>query len=212
MRIPEKFYRQPYTTLHKLAHLIIIYCLLFPYYRLNYKLSVHGRRNVPTDRPVLIVSNHFSYNDPTLLSLATGLPISYIAKEELFSDPKIQDWIRFLGAIPINREKPQISTIKRFKEAISKNWSCGIFIEGTRNQSRQYITSLTEGAAFFARIGNKLDVLPVGISGGENKGDKLSISIGEIIPYDDSLSAQEITLIYGKAIAKLAGLEVKLDT
>ncbi len=208
----KKFlFENPYDFVHKLSHKLIIFLILYPYYYLNYKFKVFGRENIPKETSFIVASNHFSYSDPTLLSIATHETIAFIAKKELFDDLKLKDIITYLGAIPIDREKPGLSTIKQLKKAIQNNWSIGIFIEGTRNESREKITRLQQGVAFFAKIGNNLPVLPIGIRGGQKKGDVLEIHIGEIIEFDKEKSLEEMTFIYGQKIAELANLKLELN-
>ncbi len=189
-------------------HYGVIYGLLFPRYHNQYRFEVLGRENLErTKGSFILVSNHFSYEDPTILSLALGRPIAYIAKAELFADPSLAWKIEALGAIPINREKVGSSTIKQVKVALGAGWPVGVFIEGTRNPSREYLGALQQGAAFLARLAGGVSVLPVGIYGGETKGDLLRVSIGGLISYDSSKSLGEMTALYGEAVAQLAGLK-----
>jgi 1-acyl-sn-glycerol-3-phosphate acyltransferase len=204
------FHKDPYDNFHKYLHYAIIDLLLIPYYHWFYDFRVVGRENVPLKKPFLIVSNHYSYNDPTLISLALGVEIAYIAKKELFSDEKLKGYVKFLGGIPIDREKTGASTLKQIKSAFSHNWAVAIFIEGTRNQSREFMSNVAPGAAYIAKFGGNLDVLPVGIEDGQKKGDRFIVRIGEPIPYDPNLSFEELALKYGKAVAKLANLKLIL--
>ena len=198
-----------YDDFHELAHKCIIYSILIPYYHLKYKVKIFGTENIPK-RPYIIASNHFSYSDPTILAIALKEPIAYVAKQELFDDKKLSGIITFLGSIPINREKPGPSSLKRVREAFNAGWPIGIFIEGTRNQSREYMTKLEPGAAFIAKFCGGAQVLPMGIQGGEQPGSELIVKIGQPIQFDEKLSLEELTLQYGQAIAELAGLQLQI--
>ncbi|MDX1918581.1 MAG: lysophospholipid acyltransferase family protein [Candidatus Caenarcaniphilales bacterium] len=201
--------QNPYDSWHRLSHLAIIYVLLHPYYHLSYRLRIEGHGNIPQS-PFLIVSNHFSYSDPTLLSLTFRRPVAYLAKQELFQEKLLGPIISYLGAVPVNREKPAPSTLKKLKQIVSEQgWSIGIFIEGTRNLTRGKITKLEAGAAFIAKITGGISVVPVGIIGGEKKGDSLTVRVGEAIPFDPNLTLDQMTLKYGRAIASLS--EQKLE-
>ncbi len=196
---------------HRLSHYFIINTIFWPFYFFRYKIKIIGAENIPTDNlPFLFISNHYSYEDPPLLSLALRRPIAYIAKKELFAEKWLGPTINFLGAIPIDRNKTGLSTIKTIKEALKNNWLVGIFIEGTRNLSRTEMTKLEEGTAFIARVTGKTRVLPMALRGGEKVFDKLEIHIGKIIEFQSDLSAEEMTLIYGQKVAELAGLELQL--
>jgi len=201
----------PYDKFHEICHSLIASLVFYPKYNLKYKLKVYGRDNIPSkgssSSSFIIVSNHYSYEDPVIISLTTHKPIAYIAKQELFDDPKLSKWITFLGAIPLNREQTGHSTFKAAKQAIKAGWPLGIFIEGSRNQSRDELSNLERGAAFLARMGGRLQVLPLGIRGGQNKGDILEVHIGKTIPFREGASLEEQSIEYGKAVAELAGLK-----
>jgi 1-acyl-sn-glycerol-3-phosphate acyltransferase len=199
-----------YDRFHQLAHKVIIYGLLFPFYNLRYNFKIIGRQNIPQE-PLLIVSNHYSYYDPTIISLSIKRPIAYLAKKELFDDSAFGKLISFLGAIPINRQKPGTSSIKKVKEVLKAGWPVGVFIEGTRNKSRETLNKLENGAAFLAKLGGGLTILPIGIRGGNVAFGPLEVHIGEPIKFDPNLSLEELTLKYGKVVAELAGLELKLE-
>ena len=53
-------------------------------YKLFYNFHIEGEENIPQDRPVILASNHRSYADPVILTMPMKLPVSYMAKEELF--------------------------------------------------------------------------------------------------------------------------------
>ncbi len=200
-----------YSFFYRLAQYLIIYGIFWPYYFFRYKLKIVGLENLPKDNlPFLFISNHYSYNDPALLSLALRRPIAYIAKKELFEEKYLGPIISALGTISIDRKKTGLSTIKNIKQALKDNWVVGIFIEGTRNLSRTEMTNLEEGTAFIARIAGGIRVLPMALRGGEKNFDKLEIHIGEIIEFNSALSSEEMTLIYGQKVAELAGLELKI--
>lgn len=198
-----------YDSIHGLAHYFLLYTFLYPYYFLRYRTQIHGQENVPKQGPFIVVCNHFSYSDPTIISMTMRQPVAYIAKKELFDGQKIgfSEFITFLGAIPINREKPGASTLKTIKKVLlEKKWPIGVFIEGTRNQSREELTKLETGAAFMSKLAGGVPVLPMGIKGGQETGDKLEIRVGSPILFDSKLSLEEMTIKYGKAVAELAGL------
>ncbi|MFR4393024.1 MAG: lysophospholipid acyltransferase family protein [Ruminococcus callidus] len=52
-----------------------------------YRISFEGRENVPKGTAVIFASNHRSYLDPVLVSMAAPHPFNFIAKEPLFRNP-----------------------------------------------------------------------------------------------------------------------------
>jgi len=104
---------------------IIFYLLYF------YKIT--GRENVPKGAAI-ICPNHSSLIDPILVALACGIEhhIHYIAKIELFRVPIVSFVIRKLGAISVDRDTSDTSTIKATFGYLKKNEKVGIFPEGRR--------------------------------------------------------------------------------
>lgn len=207
----ESFLGKLYNCIQLSTQFIFAHLIFNFYYRVNYQLKIYGKDNIPKkNSKYLVVSNHFSYNDPGLLVRTLKEPLVFLAKQELFEG---NFWfvtmIKMLNAIPVDREMPKKTTIQRFKTDTNYGWKGALFIEGTRNQSREKMTRLTTGAAFFARMLGKIDVLPVGIIGGEQKGDEFIVNIGEPIPFDSSVSLEELSVIYGKEISKLAHLQLE---
>jgi 1-acyl-sn-glycerol-3-phosphate acyltransferase len=209
--MPEAKKSNPYDSFHVFMHHCIMNLLLVPFYYLFYKFKVVGKENVPKGAFVL-ASNHYSYGDPTTIAIAVKRAIAYIAKKELFDDDSLlTKTITFLGAIPINREKPGTSTLKTVKEAAKAGWAIGIFVEGTRNKSREVFSKLETGAAFIAKLGGGLPVVPVGIRGGEKLFSSLEVHVGKPIVFDKTKSLEEMTLQYGQEVARLAGLRFELN-
>ncbi len=136
---------------------------LYPYYKLFFKLEIEGMAQVDWSKNYVIVSNHRSMQDPPLLAHASKSAVAFLAKKELFKNPIFAKLISILGAIVLDREKPDASTMKLAREALRTwGWNLGIFIEGTRSTA----DTLGEphiGPIFVARM-SKVALLPVGIS------------------------------------------------
>ncbi len=78
--------------------------LLQPFAHLYFRLSRIGREHIPTEGPVIFVSNHRSFADPFILGLCCRRPVYYVAKQELFGYNKLLAWlISNLGAFPVRR-------------------------------------------------------------------------------------------------------------
>ena len=70
-----------------------------------YRISFEGRENIPKGTAVIFASNHRSYLDPVLVSMAAPHPFNFIAKEPLFRNPIFGNFIRFMGAFPTANSK-----------------------------------------------------------------------------------------------------------
>ena len=71
--------------------------------RLLLRPRATGTEHIPTDGPVLIVSNHLSWWDIPSIGLVQPRTIRYMAKAELFRVPVIGRIIAWGGAFPVRR-------------------------------------------------------------------------------------------------------------
>lgn len=182
--------------------------VLFPFFCLFYKLEIRGRKNVPEKGKFVVTANHLSYFDPFLTFLAVLKPTAFMAKKELFDDPKMCKWMNRLAAFSVNREKLGASTIKTIKDLQTTNWLLGIFPQGGIRKNHK-IEDINKGFAFIAKTA-KEDILPISITGCEEynwvpfKG-KIIVSVGTPISYE--LETEDIMHQWGEQIAKMSGYE-----
>lgn len=126
---------------------------------------VYGVENVPRQGPLVVASNHASYFDPPLLSNCTSRPVAFMAKEELFEVPVLNQAIRLYGAYPVKRASADRSALRAAIAALEQGWAVGIFLQGTRTTDAK----ITEPKLGAATIAAKLQapLLPVSLWGTE---------------------------------------------
>jgi 1-acyl-sn-glycerol-3-phosphate acyltransferase len=130
--------------------------------RILFRFEVKGTEYIPQRDGALIASNHTSYFDPPLIGMAAPRHIFYFAKEELF-DSFLGPLIRFVNAIPVNRNQLDRKTLKQLLNIIGSGEVLLVFPEGTRSHNGE----LQEGKAgigllaYYARV----PVIPAYISG-----------------------------------------------
>lgn len=118
-----------------------------------YKFRFEGRENLPdlkTGGPAVLVCKHQSWMDLFAVCDATGLPLYYMAKNELFENlfgdfegtllskfgnliaPLTSMGLMALGAIPLDREHPEkkLSSFKQMLQLLSENKFLTVFPEG----------------------------------------------------------------------------------
>lgn len=166
----EKKKRYEFKNLYgsKLSQIIqkFVVFLLSIYFHSKYDIKVEYTQEekiLDNDKSYILAVNHCSLNDPPLLAVTLGTPISFLAKRELFSNPLLGYLISSLSAIPVDRENTGSSTIKIAKKILNqRGWKLVVFIEGTRSKTSSLGTA-NNGAVFLSRL-TKAEIIPVGIS------------------------------------------------
>lgn len=168
-------------------------------------IKVINRDLIPKDSHYIVVANHLSVLDITLLLGFLSKDIIFIAKKELKKVFPIGIWVWLIGGVFINRESLR-GAIESFKKASEeyKKYSKPliIFPEGTRSETGK-VGEFKKGSFKLAYM-NKAKILPVTIYGtdklmkkGTLKFNK-NVSVGMVIhePIDISgLDRNELKLI-----------------
>lgn len=132
-------------------------------YHIYYDIKWEGIENVPKDGGNIFASNHRSYQDPVFIALHTRVPLSYMAKEELFQGNKAFRWlITFMGAFPVTRGKGDMEIIDVSIDKLESGRNLAIFPEGTRSKDGKVGKGKT-GVALIAAVA-QTKIIPVGIT------------------------------------------------
>lgn len=120
--------------------------LLFVPLRLLFPTKVIGKQNLPKGN-VVLACNHRSNADVLVLGVCVWRPQHFLAKKELFSKP-IAPILRMLKAIPIDRQNPELSSIKKCLQVLKNGKVLTIFPQGTRKDVDQM--EFKQGVIMFA--------------------------------------------------------------
>ena len=132
-------------------------------YHIYYDIRWEGTENVPKDGGNIFASNHRSYQDPVFIALRARVPLSYMAKEELFNGNKAFKWlITAFGAFPVTRGKGDTAVIDTSIDKLESGRNLAIFPEGTRSKDGKVGKGKT-GVALIAAVA-QTKVIPVGIT------------------------------------------------
>ena len=126
------------------------FILVWPFVKLLFPTKVIGKKNMPKDNFVG-VCNHYSNLDVVLLAVNVKR-FYYLGKKELFST-KFKSWFfKKAGVFPVDRDKPDMSSIKFALKTISSGKNFMVFPEGTRNKSEdlEHLQQVKQGAIMFA--------------------------------------------------------------
>ena len=99
-------------------------------------MEVIGEENIPEKGPFLVVCNHASNFDPPLLGTAMRHHlIHFMAKEELFRNPVMAWFLRYVHTFPVHRGRIDRRAVMESFRVLKKGGVLGIFPEGTsKNQ------------------------------------------------------------------------------
>lgn len=171
----------------------------------SFILGLHGRawghRNVPRRGGVLLVSNHQSYFDPMLATLALPRQCSYMARDSLFRNGLFRTLIESLNAFPVRRGEADLRAVKETLRRLRDGYAVLLFPEGTRSATG-VMGEIQPGVAMLAQRA-KVPVVPVAIDGAFNvwpkgaavpRGGTVLVKYGQPFPADEvaTLSAEEL--------------------
>ena len=185
---------------------------------LGIRINYEGELNLPTDRPIIIVSNHQgTYDIPPIVWLFRKHHPKFISKVELAKNiPSVSYNLRHSGAALIDRKNraqaiPEI--YKLGKLIAEKNYAACIFPEGTRSRNGKMKKFKSGGIETLLKAAPNALIVPFVVDGNfriERKG-MFPLTIGQKVKYSildpidpNKHSAVEVTEMAEKAIrAKL---------
>ena len=116
--------------------------------RIMYPTLVKGRKNFIKGKSI-VIGNHQSNADPVLIFTFFWRRMNYLAKKELMNN-KLTNWFfGKMGAISVDRQKVDLSTIKNSLRVLKDNGTLVIFPEGRRKED-SFSEDIKNGAAMFA--------------------------------------------------------------
>lgn len=155
-------------------------------FKLYYNPKIIGKENILKEGSILIVGNHKHLFDQCLAIIATKRPIHYMAKKEYF-EGKFAWFFKMVGCIPVDRSRKDENAKKKALEVLNNGYALGLFPEGTRNKTEQFLLPFKYGAVSMA---NKTDsyLVPFGITGDYKfRSKNLIIRFGKPFKADDDL-------------------------
>jgi 1-acyl-sn-glycerol-3-phosphate acyltransferase len=177
------------------------------FFSLLYTLDIEGDAYLPRKSGFILLPKHQRWQDIPLIALATPRPLYYIAKHELFKNP-VSDWfMRSLGGIPLNREKPLKSRVelRTMVRHLTSGEGVVVFPEGT-----YYRGKMGPGKGGIVRLiisRFSLPLIPVGIRyAHEGLRSRVSIRFGRALFPEKTRQPSHILNRVMTNIATLSGL------
>jgi 1-acyl-sn-glycerol-3-phosphate acyltransferase len=134
-----------------------VFTLLFFRYR------VYGRKHVPAEGPFIVAGNHQSFLDPVFAGIGAPRRMLFMARDSLFRSRVFGFLIRSTNAIPVSRDKADITAIKLVLARLKEGEGVCLYPEGTRSADGR-ITAFKPGFGLLCRR-SKAPVVPVLVDG-----------------------------------------------
>ena len=126
--------------------------------------KVSGAENVPPMGALVLIANHMSNLDPSMLSVSVPRRLNYLAKDDLFGavGPVGRWYLRGYGAFPIDRVGVDARAFRWALRRLQRDAALVIFPEGTRSRTASMNEAKPGAVSLILKSG--ATVLPVGIT------------------------------------------------
>lgn len=147
---------------------------------------VIGRKNLSLPGGAMIAANHASFVDPPFIGISFDEQIYYLARKTLFDHPVAGAILRSWNAIPVDQERPDMTSLKTVIRRLREGKKVLVFPEGERSFDGELLPGLPGIGLIVAKSG--APVIPVRLFGTHQalpRGGKI-------------IHPAEITLVCGK--------------
>lgn len=148
------------------------------------RLRTSGNENIPTEGPVLVVTNHISQVDPPVMGVA-ALPRKsyYMAKAELFRVRVLRRIIYRLGAFPVERGGADRRALRLARDILRRGDLLLMFPEGTRHRDGRLRPGLPGAGSLGLEPG--VTVVPAAIWGSRRRLGPIRVVFGPPLDLSD---------------------------
>jgi 1-acyl-sn-glycerol-3-phosphate acyltransferase len=165
------------------------------------RIKVTGKKNIPREGGLLILSNHRSDCDPVAVQVACRRPIRFMAKSELFEMKGVRTVLHWIKAFPVKRGEPDKSAIKYSIAQVQAGECVGVFPEGQLTEDGK-LQELKPGVALIVRLAgvpvicvgleNTDGVVPYGSLIPRMSKKRVRVNWGEVRTFDRHAPPEEI--------------------
>lgn len=130
------------------------------------RVKVEGKEGVPPRGPLIVVCNHLSNGDPSILAACMSRRVYFLAKRGLFKHFIARKVLTGIGVHPLNRQGLDLDALRWNLDLLNRDKVIALFPEGTRSRGAGMIQGKA-GLAYLA-LKSGAPILPVAITGTEN--------------------------------------------
>ncbi|MCP4252325.1 MAG: MFS transporter, partial [Candidatus Scalindua sp.] len=191
-----------------LSFFVIAYiCKLLPEFLLRfalyiithtlYKVRIIGKENIPKEGGALLVCNHVSYNDGSLVLACTQRFIRFMLLREIANNKLLKPFVRIMKVIPVSTTdspKKIIESFARVREVLLAGELVCIFAEGGISRTGNTM----EFKRGFERIMKKVDVPIIPVNLDRVWGSIFSFEGGKFFRKVPSRLPYPVTVSFGK--------------
>lgn len=118
------------------------------------KVVVKGMDQFPTDRPVVIISNHQNaMMDPVMICVNCPKQLHWLTRSDVFKNPTAAKFLRNINMLPVYRDRDLVEGMRDrndqifaiCNERLAENAVVALFPEGTHRGKKQLMTPLKKG-------------------------------------------------------------------
>jgi 1-acyl-sn-glycerol-3-phosphate acyltransferase len=172
---------------------------------LGMKIEILGKENIPTNEPVIFISNHQSMMDIKLALACIPVNFSFISKDTVFNVPLLGAYMTASGHIPIKRgeDRKAYATLLTAIKKLTERKSLVVFPEGTRSEDGRLGEFKRGISLIILKSGRR--VIPMAIQGSNQFMPKrgllshperrfVRIAFGKPITFDSSRHDRDYTI------------------
>ena len=171
----------------------VVVTIIRPFVRISYRLKVIGLENIPEKNGVIICPNHTSNADPVVLAVSLKRQIYFMAKAELFKNKILRKLFKMVGAFPVERGKRDSSAIDNAEKILKNGEQLGLFIEGTRSKTDDFLRPKTGCAMIAYKTG--ATIIPICITGTSEH--KLKIFKKNVVSIGKPITMNQLNITEG---------------
>ena len=135
-------------------------------------ITITGVEHIPRSGPAIIVGNHRSYFDPTVMAMViaeAGRTVRFLGKKEVFDAPILGTIARAFGGIRVERGTGSDEPLDAAAAALQRGEMVAIMPQGTIPRGPAFFDPTLKGRWGAARLAQmtKAPVIPIGLWGTE---------------------------------------------